>query len=149
MIKEFVTYQLALRLKVLGFDEPCFGCFDKKGKFNRCSSDYWDNSSLKILNDYFGKNSHYCLAPTWQTAFNWFAETQGLVGLPQITTSDGKRENWWWEITYKDGNIDDFLRPFNQSLSDDYIPSKFEAEQECLERLCEVVEKRLEDGEKG
>lgn len=32
MIKEFVPYELALKLKNLGFDEPCFGKYDGKGK---------------------------------------------------------------------------------------------------------------------
>jgi len=27
--KEFVPYPLALKMKALGFDEPCFGCYTK------------------------------------------------------------------------------------------------------------------------
>ena len=29
MEKEFVPYELALRMKALGFDEPCFGYYDE------------------------------------------------------------------------------------------------------------------------
>ena len=31
MEKEFVPYELALRMKELGFDEPCFGYYNNKG----------------------------------------------------------------------------------------------------------------------
>ena len=31
MIKEFVTYEQALSLKELGFDEPCFGYYNYNG----------------------------------------------------------------------------------------------------------------------
>jgi hypothetical protein len=141
MEKGFVTYPLALRLKALGFDEPCFGCFDKKGKFNRCSSDYWDNSSLEILNNYFGKNSHYCLAPTWQTSFSFFRKGYDIDswvqrcpnsdkyvwGLSKPKTFDIPKECDWVNLTYE---------------------TYEEAQQGCLDKLCEIIEKRLEDGEK-
>ena len=32
MNKEFVTYEQALILKELGFDEPCIGFFENNGK---------------------------------------------------------------------------------------------------------------------
>jgi hypothetical protein len=31
MEKEFVPYELAVKLKELGFDEPCFGYYDEGG----------------------------------------------------------------------------------------------------------------------
>ena len=31
MKNEFVTYEIALELKELGFDEPCFKAYDIKG----------------------------------------------------------------------------------------------------------------------
>ncbi len=33
MNKEFIPYEQALELKELGFDEPCFGCYDEKRVF--------------------------------------------------------------------------------------------------------------------
>ena len=36
MEKEFVTYDQALALKELGFDEPCFGWYEHNGNFYYC-----------------------------------------------------------------------------------------------------------------
>jgi len=70
-MKDFVSYEIALALKELGFDDKCFGAYDKKYKLAISTSDYWDKSSLYSLNDYFGKNTYRCLAPLYQQAFRW------------------------------------------------------------------------------
>jgi hypothetical protein len=60
MKKEFVPYELALKIKELGFDEPCFGF-------------YYDDGELQIK-----EGNHYPLgylnAPLFQQAFRWFRE---------------------------------------------------------------------------
>ena len=60
MKNEFVPYDIALAMKELGFDEPCFGCYreDKMFLFGRTS----DNTST------------WTLAPLYQQAFRWFRE---------------------------------------------------------------------------
>ena len=54
MEKEFVTYNLALELKELGFDEPCFG--------------YRDGCGYLMI-----KSIPHCVisAPLYQQAFRW------------------------------------------------------------------------------
>ena len=78
MEKEFVPYELALKLKELGFDEECLGAYGKKGNFLRCTSKSWNLKSMKILNDYFGKGSYEYLAPLYQQAFDWFEKEHRL-----------------------------------------------------------------------
>ena len=66
MEKEFVPYELALKMKELGFDEPCFGYYNhyiKGVPLNMCGSDY---------------NGTGQPAPTWQSAFRWFREKYDL-----------------------------------------------------------------------
>jgi hypothetical protein len=58
---EFVPYNLALRMKELGYDEPCFGWFGVDGG---------------LIVDIGCKNSTHTLqyivsAPTFQSAFSW------------------------------------------------------------------------------
>ena len=84
MEKEFISYEQALALKELGFDDKCFGAYDKKYKLAISTSDYWDKSSLYSLNDYFGKNTYRCLAPLYQQAFRWFREKYNLFCEIQI-----------------------------------------------------------------
>jgi hypothetical protein len=65
MEKEFVPYEQALALKELGFDEPCFGYYNMKKKFN--------------MGDYTTKHwKSTCLAPLYQQAFRWFREKYNI-----------------------------------------------------------------------
>jgi hypothetical protein len=69
---EFVPYELALELKQLGFDEPCFGRYDGKGK-----------NKGKIWYEMPNRGQETIpvgdvLAPLYQQAFRWFREKYGL-----------------------------------------------------------------------
>jgi hypothetical protein len=63
MQKEFVTYEIANKLKNLGFDEECIGCY--------CID--CGNESF-IFSHKFRKNSlfkEHITAPLWQQAIDW------------------------------------------------------------------------------
>jgi hypothetical protein len=61
MNKEFVTYEIALELKQLGFDEPCIGYYkDMKG----------EKVLLYDTMDFDGE----CNTPLYQQVFRWFEE---------------------------------------------------------------------------
>lgn len=69
MEKQFVPYELALKLKEIGFDEDCFGYYGEPliGKQERFSLRLdWTPESYPF------KNELHCLAPLWQQAFDWF-----------------------------------------------------------------------------
>lgn len=68
MNKEFVPYAQALKLKSLGFDEPCFGYYVLE-----TNGDYklYDKCEVKT---YFT----YILAPTFSQAFRWFRDNYKL-----------------------------------------------------------------------
>ena len=77
MKEEFVPYDLALAMKELGFDEPCFGCYreDKMFLFGRTS----DNTST------------WTLAPTFSQAFRWFREKYNI----HIRIEKYDETKWW------------------------------------------------------
>ena len=64
---QFIPYNLALELKKLGFDEPCFGCYDYEKElvlFQELEDKtFWRN-----------KNIPECevASPLFQQAFDWF-----------------------------------------------------------------------------
>ena len=62
MTKEFVPYELAVKLKELGFDEPCFM--------------YWykANNGYVLVDEKTQTFQQYVLAPLYQQAFRWFRE---------------------------------------------------------------------------
>ena len=74
MEKEFVPNQLALKMKALGFDEPCIACYTQNayGSNKDQKIQYW-HSPMDGNNDYV-----FVFAPTWQSAFKWFREKYGL-----------------------------------------------------------------------
>jgi hypothetical protein len=70
MKKEFVPYELAVKLKTLGFDEPCLAVFNdsKQFRINSESTNWNDNV----------KNGDTTSSPLYQQAFRWFREKHDL-----------------------------------------------------------------------
>jgi len=134
MEKEFITYEQALALKELGFNEPCFGWFrstlipsnfteyflETEFGMNESPSD-WVNSNFL---------DKTCSAPLYQQAFRWFREKYGLVIVIK-PISDVKLE-LGYNLT-KNGLIMKACTTYE------------EAELECLKKLIEIVKKQKED----
>ena len=69
MEKEFVSYEIALKLKELGFDEPCFTYYYE------LTSNLRTHLAIDIRNawTYSGnKKLGFTLAPLYQQVFKWF-----------------------------------------------------------------------------
>ena len=122
MEKEFVPYELALKLKELGFDEECFGWWS------------WINGIAASLYTYPMKNSNMishnmhpnnASAPLWQQAFDWFREKHGLC---YFINHSGRGYCSGWEDL---GN--------NEHGFGNYSTYK-EARLECLKKLIELSE---------
>jgi len=76
MEKEFVSYEMALALKELGFNEPCFTYYyNDSGKLRTLIS-------VDIYNGwtYFPNKKSITLAPTFSQAFRFFREKYRLEG---------------------------------------------------------------------
>ena len=91
MKEQFVTYKIALKLKELGFDEPCFGFWD------RYSLDKAVELKIEFTqktNSYFirAKANNCCLAPLWQQVINWFREN-GNLNIELRLNKDGYQYN--------------------------------------------------------
>jgi hypothetical protein len=125
-LKEFVPYPLALRLKKLGFNEPCIGMYCK-GVFYQLYRDMGNH----IPNDVYREVD----APTFSQAFRWFRKEYAMFH-----------------------NIDRiFLDEFGYTISNEKDePLNFfdfnsweEAELNCLEKLIEITEYKLNVKLKG
>ena len=135
MNKEFVPYELAVKLKELGFDENCFGRFYTKPKCKMFSVDekgrhYQIKNTPKKLytvGEYFVLNDdNAIIAPTFSQAFRWFREDGKVAEVfSQILPSD--KFKWGYKISGVEGIRDGFL-------------TYEEAELACLTRLIEIVE---------
>jgi hypothetical protein len=130
MKKEFVPYELALELKQLGFDEPCFGVYF--------------NSTQELL---IGKKVNQytedvrTLAPTYSQAFRFFREKHNLRC--QINYIGGLiNKTTWWDISVI-GHYNTDPKEWEMK----YQPYE-EAELACLEKLIEIA-KTHEGGNNG
>lgn len=64
MEKQFVTYEIAVALKELGFDEPCMGLYYIENK--EFSKTNYSHSNIVKSNDFIVD------APLWQQVIDWF-----------------------------------------------------------------------------
>ena len=116
MEKEFVPYDLALRLGSLGFDEPCIAWYVSKS---------YGLEYGKVIKPDLIKEA--VLAPLFSQAFRWFREKGYLIS-----------------FSSHDDSIHDFYikwQPSKSILSDTYDTYE-EAEIACLEKLIEIVEQK-------
>jgi hypothetical protein len=129
MIKEFVPYELALKLKELGFNEPCFGYYFT---LNGTDWNFADNYEFYQIDDQLNIGYKFTLlAPTWQQAFRWFRENYDLEGIPQ-------RAEWntWYKFWIYELHEDCKIMISNGMQFNTYE----EAELACLDKLIEIVE---------
>ena len=130
MEKELVSYEMALALKELGFNEPCFTYYyDISGELRK-------NILVDIHNGwtYFPNLKLITLAPTFSQAFRFFRERHGLYGL---YTMGDYENNFYWQIWRNDYITKTYITASN------YVFEKYEeAEQACLLKLIEIVKNK-------
>lgn len=126
MQKEFVPYDLALKLKELGFDEAClassspnYECYiPSKGGIYKNSKDF--------------KNSDYAIAcPTFGQAFKFFRDKYKLFY--HIMSIDPAREDVYWKY------IIFGKTPNRRDVRVQAFSSYEKAELECLKQLIKIV----------
>ena len=165
MEKEFVPYELAVKLKKLGFDEPCLLHVTHYGEMKETRSSLWMlngylaecNDDEKITIDYefpnhpSNKEEYWqeINIPTFSQAFRWFREKYHLEG--EIS----KRYRWsvnapnpdetfyqWgiFDFTIGRKNYIVWLAGYDADKGEKACTSYEEAERACLDKLIEIVE---------
>lgn len=97
MEKEFVPYELALKLKELDFDEPCLAYYIKKDlhiyshivEFDGINASKLDVRNSKITENHRNFYGIEVTAPLWQQAFDFMAFKHNIHG-NVITTGKDK-----------------------------------------------------------
>ena len=126
MKKEFSPFELAIKLKVLGFDEPCFYWYTSLGHFVNAGK-----SNQPPIDD-------ACSAPTFSKAFRWFRERHFYHSIntyhsvspnkPFGVSIDYLHESGKWDYIDLRGEVE--------------FETYEEAEVACLTKLIEIVETR-------
>ena len=113
-MKDFITYELSLELKQLGFDEPCFGYwYTEQEEFKKIDIQL---SSI----DFLEGEPDYVLAPTYSQAFRWLREKYGLHQHIEYIKAADRYDLW----------VGHYMR---------YTKTYEEAELACLKKLIEIV----------
>ena len=137
MEKEFVPYELAVKLNALGFDEECFGYYHVNVGYTKGYAFCYFDKPKRF------KDGFDLLAPTFSQAFRWFREKHALQGYVYSTTVRGGKEgkhfsDYCWHIN----GID---MPFLSTDARDMENVSYEeAELACLTKLIEIVELKSE-----
>ena len=80
MKEQFVTYEIALKLKELGFDEKCFAWFAENKEIQIAPDVYkkWTSKPLTNLNIIKVFNIDCITAPLYQQVTDWFREKHNI-----------------------------------------------------------------------
>jgi hypothetical protein len=140
MKNEFTPYDRSLKLKAIGFDEPCFVFWTNTPKYKGdniqlCITDGmhgYSPNSISFKQDFLREGE--VLAPLYQQAFRWFREKYGLFVYPNVISYEDGPYLWFFEINST-------VLPFGTDLgeTDDYKTYE-EAELACLDKLIEIIE---------
>ena len=130
MEKEFVPYELAVKLKTLGYDEPClcsWNFYTNELNFNGQPSTFSSEDVIQL--------------PTFSQAFRWFRENHNLRGFigfrPNIKQFDCHVYDM--SLSGKEYTEQRTMEEFNK---DPKVGTYEEAELACIEKLIEIVENK-------
>jgi hypothetical protein len=128
-MKDFTPYELALELKQLGFDEPCFAFYDESLYFPNNENQYGTFCNQK-------RDASSCSAPTYSQAFRWFREKYNLY-------QDISAFAWNYDKKQLGFSIRTYLNPVNieteRKVYGEVYETYEEAELACLKKLIEIV----------
>ncbi len=125
MEKEFLPYDLALRMKQLGFEEPCLAC-------------YYNAGEKLDIDEYVGHGQYTVLAPLFQQAFRWFRENYNLFHEINIDKTMEPK----FAYTIIEYESAQFFEGFEEDILSEHLYYKHEeAELACLEKMIEILEK--------
>ena len=121
---EFVPYELALRMRNLGFNEPCFVWADIYTKENV----YMYPTNENNMNQY----NETVSIPLFQQAFRWFREKYDWT----IKVNQVSKNNWSYTLS----NF-----PNDKKYYGELYQTYEEAELACFKKLIEIVELKSEE----
>jgi len=135
MKNQFVPYDIALALKKLGFDEPCFTYWVNDG-VNITFATTHNRSGWSMIgfeNNQMIKKAGLCTAPLYQEAFDWFREKHDLhIVLERITENEFSYFIYDHSLTK--------TKEYSLLDRDGFVKTYDKAKLACLNRLIELMQ---------
>jgi hypothetical protein len=132
MKNEFCTYEQALELAKLNFNEKCFGYYGIENKLHFEISSNLDSNLTR---------RNFLSAPLYQQAFRWFREKHNLCG--EVYTVNMGAIDYTFQI--RDLYSEDVKHNNFEAYTGGYIGTFLtyeEAEQACLDKLIEICKNK-------
>lgn len=138
-MKDFVPYNEALKLKELGFNEPCiFGYNDYRVLRSKIASSF-DGDFVK-WNEKYDKDLK---APLYQQAFRFFREKYQWQSYIEPTSDQHNRELGYNYCLWNNKTGEEYNTMPQNCPSGDWEFEKYEdAELACLIKLIEIVKNK-------
>jgi len=142
MKKQFVTHEIALKLKELGFDEKCFGYYGNKyGEVELFSEFVLDHSK----NIFYTQSRTETSAPLWQQVIDFFREMYCIfIEIKVGDYFDTLEESYPYYATckvFKNEEIDGTA--LIRDEQDNYIfYSYYEARKQAILKAIELCQKK-------
>ena len=138
MNNEFVSYEMALELKELGFDEPCICGYNDYHLLRSKISSSFDGDFVK-WDEKYDKDLK---APLYQQAFRFFREKYNIQGYIYSSAVRGNAEKTK-QFTGYIWNINGIDMPFLSTDARDELHDTYEeAELACLIKLIELIKNK-------
>jgi len=122
MIGEFVPYELASKLKQIGFDEECFSYYHNRHEPSWVKTLHRGDTAKNSVQNLYQSD---CAAPLFQQAFRWFRKKEFLIDVTSLNRNEYEFYIQW---------------SFAYSFLSDIYTTYEEAELACLDKLIEIVE---------
>lgn len=125
MNKEFVPFEIAKKLKDLGFDEPCFAGYQPNHKnemvlYFKSTNQSGVSSNASTYGKYCHQNNHVIKAPLYQQVINWLRLRHKIVlDVFQESKNFNYTGNWKVDISIL-GQYQEDDMPSPEILSNDY-----------------------------
>ena len=130
MNKEFVTYEIALALKELGFNEECLGkyipYFSKEGWILSL-----DAEKIYLTNNLLRQGFS---APLKQQVFRWFREKYNQNSFIELVYQDRIKYDYVLYVNKKEEECENY--------GDGPFITYEEAENACIDKLIEIVKQQ-------
>lgn len=148
MKEQFVTYEIALKLKELGFNEPCFRkwswyynpYFGGIEKQETALLINYDTEQYEKLNEFPRK---YCLAPLWQQTIDWFRDNYN-IHIEIRNYQEYQKDNYAHVLNFiKDSNyLDKDGNKIGQIISRIYYNNYQEAREQAILKVIEIIKNK-------
>lgn len=138
MEKQFVPYELAIKLKELDFDEECFGYYDGNHNLQYMFNGKPENFTKKRMGVSNSIWVGWISAPILEQAFDFFRNKYNLRGFPTQKVAG----DYGFEI-YMPNKENPAGKPFKRlGEFTKHFKTYEEAQLECLKKLIEMANKK-------